>query len=183
MPLIKRYANRKLYDTDAKRYVTLDDLAGFIREGEEVRVVDHVTGDDLTSITLFQVIFEEQKKIGGLLPQVFLTRLIRAGGETVSTLRSRLSTLGVDDEIRRRLAALVEAGKLGEEECARLRDLLLHKETQADVVHIPLRQDEAGVADEPKPGEEVVEPGEVKALLQQVEYLEEELIRLKAGHS
>lgn len=183
MPLIKRYANRKLYDTDAKRYVTLDDLAGFIREGEEVRVVDHVTGDDLTSITLLQVIFEEQKKIGGLLPQVFLTRLIRAGGETVNTLRSRLSTLVVDDEIRRRLAALVEAGKLSKEECARLGGLLLHKGTQADVVHIPLRQEPAGVEDETKPGDEVVEPVEVNALLQQVETLEEELARLKASHS
>src|SRR5512135_361111 len=72
MPLIKRYANRKLYDTEAKRYVTLEDLAGFVRQGEDVRVVDHATGEDLTSQTLFQIIFEEEKKIGGLLPQVFL---------------------------------------------------------------------------------------------------------------
>jgi len=118
MPVIKRYANRKLYDTEARRYVTLDDLADFIRKGEDVRVVDHVTGDDLTSITLLQVIFEEQKKIGGLMPQVLLTRLIRAGGNTMNDLWSRVSALDpfkvVDEEIHRRLKALVESGKLSE---------------------------------------------------------------------
>ena len=139
MPVIKRYANRKLYDTDSKRYVTLEDLAGFIRRGEEVQVVDHVSGDDLTSITLMQVIFEEEKKIGGLLPKVLLTRLIRAGDNTVSTLRSRLPFLDplnlVDDEIRRRIQALVENGKLSEDESHRLIDLLVRK-PQPEAVQI-----------------------------------------------
>ena len=58
MPVIKRYSNRKLYDTDAKHYVTLEDLANFVRKGEDVQVVDYTTGDDLTSMTLLQVIFE-----------------------------------------------------------------------------------------------------------------------------
>jgi polyhydroxyalkanoate synthesis repressor PhaR len=181
MPVIKRYANRKLYDTDSKRYVTLEDLADFIREGEEVRVVDHVSGEDLTSTTLLQVIFEEQKKIGGLLPQVFLTRLIRAGGDTVTSLRSRLTSLDpflvVDDEIRRRLKALVEAGKLSQEESARLRDLLVRRTTQADVIHIPVKSDEAP-AEMPEPE---VAPEELETLQRQVDLLEKELARLKAG--
>ena len=134
MPVIKRYANRKLYDTDAKRYVTLDDLAAFIRAGDDVRVVDHVTGEDLTSVTLMQVIFEEEKKIGGLLPQVMLTRLIRAGGSTVNTLRNRLSFLDpfqmVDEEIRKRVQALVEKGTLDEAEGQRMIDLLVRKPAQ-----------------------------------------------------
>jgi polyhydroxyalkanoate synthesis repressor PhaR len=57
MPLIKRYANRKLYDTQAGQYVTLEELAEFIRRGEDITVRDHATGRDLTSLTLMQVLF------------------------------------------------------------------------------------------------------------------------------
>jgi polyhydroxyalkanoate synthesis repressor PhaR len=182
MPVIKRYANRKLYDPDSKRYVTLEDLAGFIRKGEDVRVVDHVTGEDLTSTTLLQVIFEEQKKIGGLFPQVFLTRLIRAGGDRVNSLRSRLAGLDpfqvVDDEIRRRMKALVAAGTLSEDEGLRLQDLLLRKPAQADVIHIPVKSDEEESADA-QPEEEFVDQQEIEALLRQVEFLEHELANLR----
>lgn len=60
--IIKRYANRKLYDTRASRYVTLHQLADLVREGEEIRIVDNTTKEDLTNITLAQIIYEEQKK-------------------------------------------------------------------------------------------------------------------------
>jgi polyhydroxyalkanoate synthesis repressor PhaR len=143
MPVIKRYSNRKMYDTESKRYVTLDDLGEFIRQGEDVRVVDHVTGEDLTSVTLLQVIFEEEKKIGGLLPQLFLTRLIRAGGSTVSSLRSRLASLDpfqvVDEEIRRRLQVLVEEGRIDEDEGSRIYALLVRKPPQPEPVRIPIK--------------------------------------------
>jgi polyhydroxyalkanoate synthesis repressor PhaR len=179
MPVIKRYANRKLYDTEAKRYVTLDDLAEFVRNGEEVQVLDHVTGEDLTSITLLQVIFDEQKKIAGLFPQVALTRLIRAGGSTVNSLRSRFGSLDpfqlVDDEIARRIQALVEKGTLSAEEGIRLKDLLANRATRADVIHIPVQSDE----EEAAPVEEPADPAEVEALLRQVEALEQQLAELK----
>lgn len=184
MPVIKRYANRKLYDTESKRYVTLEDLAEFIRRGEDVRVVDHVTGEDLTSITLLQVIFEEQRKIGGLFPQVFLTRLIRAGGDTFSSLRSRLAGLDpfqvVDDEIRRRIKTLVEAGKLGEEEGVRLQELLVRKPPQVDVIYIPVKSEEMPESAAEVPAPEVPAE-ELDALQRQVELLEQELARLQ-GH-
>jgi polyhydroxyalkanoate synthesis repressor PhaR len=61
MRTIKRYSNRKLYDTFDKHYVTLADVAGFVRNGDEVKVTDHVSGADLTSATLAQIIFEEEK--------------------------------------------------------------------------------------------------------------------------
>lgn len=181
MTVIKRYANRKLYDTEAKRYVTLDDLAAFIRAGEEVRVVDHVTGEDLTSVTLMQVIFEEEKKIGGLLPQVMLTRLIRAGGTTVNTLRNRLSFLDpfqmVDEEIRKRVQALVEKGALDEAEGKRIIDLLVKKPAQGEAVQIPVQGEDEAVA--PFEGEDLADPAEVEALARQVEFLEQELARLR----
>jgi polyhydroxyalkanoate synthesis repressor PhaR len=186
MPVIKRYSNRKLYDTESKNYVTLEDLAEFIRQGQEVRVVDHVTGEDLTSTTLLQILFEEQKKIGGLLPQVFLTRLIRVGDLTVNTLRGRLASIDpfliVDDEIRRRLKALLEAGKVSEQESQRIQDLLLRRPPQGDVIHIPVKVEEEEEETAPaQTQDEIVEPEVMEALLRQVNVLEEELAKLKAG--
>ncbi len=186
MPSIKRYSNRKLYDTETKRYVTLEDIANAIRQGEDVRVVDHVTGEDLTSITLLQVIFEEQKKIGSLVPQVFLSRLIRAGGERMSLIRSRLLSMDplqtVDEEIRRRVVLLVNCGKLGEEEGQRIVDLLTSDYAQADVIRIPVRgEDEVEPAAAEGSGDNA--ESEVDALTQQVQALEEELERLKQSRS
>ena len=90
MPIIKRYPNRKLYDTEAKRYVTLDSITQMIHEGQEVQVVDHETGEDLTNLTLSQIIFEQEKKGSGLLPRALLTNLVRAGGDTIEQVRRAL---------------------------------------------------------------------------------------------
>ena len=59
--VIKRYANRKLYDTRDSKYVTLDRIAEFVRNGEEVKVIDNRSKADLTKVTLAQIIYEEQK--------------------------------------------------------------------------------------------------------------------------
>jgi polyhydroxyalkanoate synthesis repressor PhaR len=189
MGIIKRYANRKLYDTDAKRYVTLEDVAEAIRRGDDVRIVDHVSGEDLTSVTMLQIIFEEQKRIGGLLPGVFLARLIQAGGETVSAVRSRLAGFdpfqAVDEEIRRRVLALVEQGQLSAEEGLRISDLLVRKPDQADVIHIPVKgEDEPlSAAEAPVAGMDTPDPAAVNALLRQVDDLERELERLKQARA
>ncbi len=63
--LIKRYANRKLYDTRESRYVTLQHIADFVRSGEEVLIIDNKTKEDVTSVTLAQIIYEEEKDQGG----------------------------------------------------------------------------------------------------------------------
>lgn len=81
--IVKRYANRKLYDTERSCYVTLDDIAAMIRAGEEVRVIDNKTGEDLTSVTLAQIIFETEKK-KNFMPLGLLRDLIQNGGETLS---------------------------------------------------------------------------------------------------
>lgn len=81
--LIKRYGNRKLYDTRASRYVTLDGVAEFIRTGEDLRIVDNDTGDDITIVTFAQIIFEEAKRKNGALGLPVLRRLIQVGGERV----------------------------------------------------------------------------------------------------
>jgi polyhydroxyalkanoate synthesis repressor PhaR len=130
MPVVKRYPNRKLYDTEAKQYITLDDVAKLIRRGEDVQVLDHATGEDLTALTLSQVIFEQEKKNSGFIPYSVLTGLIRAGGETLGTLRRTLaSSLGlvrhVDQEIERRVLELVWQGELTQQEGRELVDQLL----------------------------------------------------------
>ena len=70
--VIKRYANRKLYDTQQSCYVTLEQIAKLIQQGAEVKVVDNNSKEDLTSITLAQIIFEEEKKKRSFLPLSFL---------------------------------------------------------------------------------------------------------------
>jgi polyhydroxyalkanoate synthesis repressor PhaR len=88
--LIKRYGNRKLYDVAASRYVTLDGIRALVQEGKDVRVVDNDSGEDLTRLTLAQIIYEAEKRTnggtGGLsLP--LLRRLVQFGDEAVRDLR------------------------------------------------------------------------------------------------
>jgi polyhydroxyalkanoate synthesis repressor PhaR len=81
--VIKRYTNRKLYDTVESRYVTLDEIAAMIKEGVEVQIVDNRTKEDLTSVTLAQIIFEEEKK-QNQMPLAVLREIIRRPGESLS---------------------------------------------------------------------------------------------------
>jgi polyhydroxyalkanoate synthesis repressor PhaR len=84
--VIKRYTNRKLYDTDQSRYVTLDDIAKLIRENEEVRVIDNETQDDLTAVTFAQIILEEEKRKTNLVSVPFLRKLIHSGEAAMQDL-------------------------------------------------------------------------------------------------
>ncbi|MEM9795566.1 MAG: polyhydroxyalkanoate synthesis repressor PhaR [Pseudomonadota bacterium] len=76
--LIKRYASRRLYNTETSDYVTLDDIAGFIRAGREVQIVDLKSGDDLTRSYLLQIIAEHESKGESVLPLAVLTDLVRS---------------------------------------------------------------------------------------------------------
>lgn len=80
--VIKRYANRKLYDTRDSRYVTLREIEALVRSGEDVRIIDNGTKEDLTSVTLAQVLLEQEKKGGKLLPSA-LRDLIHSRGEKI----------------------------------------------------------------------------------------------------
>lgn len=76
--LIKRYASRRLYNTETSDYVTLEDIAGFIREGREVQIVDLKSGDDLTRQYLLQIIAEHESTSDSVLPVNMLTDLVRS---------------------------------------------------------------------------------------------------------
>lgn len=129
MPLIKRYSNRKLYDTDAKRYITLEGIAELIREGQEVHVVDHETGEDITALIQAQTILELERKLKGGLPRSVLTHLIRAGTGTLSQLRDALTPADwkerVDAEIEQRVQMLVDRGQMAQQEGLALLSKLL----------------------------------------------------------
>jgi polyhydroxyalkanoate synthesis repressor PhaR len=83
--LIKRYESRKLYDTEESRYVSLEEIATWIRQGQEVRVVDNASNNDVTSQTLTQVILDEGRKGTSFLPSELLHDLVRMGERAVNT--------------------------------------------------------------------------------------------------
>lgn len=85
--VIKRYANRKLYDTQRSRYVTLEQIRDMIKAGEEVQIVDNTTKEDLTAVTLAQIIFEEEKRTS-FLPLTALQNIIQSGGQSIQTFAS-----------------------------------------------------------------------------------------------
>ena len=110
--LIKRYGNRKLYDTQASRYVTLDRIAELVREGKDLRIVDNDTGEDLTAVTFAQIIFEEQKRKNGVLGLPVLRWIIQQGGATVQEILSSV------DRGREALGSMRELAEKGMKQLA-----------------------------------------------------------------
>lgn len=84
--IIKKYANRRLYHTGTSTYVTLDDLARMVKDGEDFLVQDAKTGEDITRVVLGQIIFEQENKGQHLLPIAFLRQLIRFYGDSMQNL-------------------------------------------------------------------------------------------------
>ena len=90
--VIKRYSNRKLYDTQESRYVTLEEIEEMIRAGREISVVDAASGEDLTSVTLTQIILENERNQRASLPSAFLHQLIKHG-ESLAGLRAEVDAV------------------------------------------------------------------------------------------
>lgn len=169
MALVKRYSNRKLYHSEGARYVTLEDIAGMVRAGEDVRVLDHASGRDLTTLVLMQAVFAEEKRMGERLPRAVLTRLLQDGEETISSLRARMLAAfdpqrQLEEELRWRVQTLVERGEMAAEDGLGLVARLLAVRPAA-----------------PPPAEPGVGEDEelAQALLRQVAALEDELARLQ----
>ncbi len=114
--IIKRYTNRKLYDTVESRYVTLEEIAGMVKAGAEVKILDNRTKEDLTSVTLAQIIFEEEKKTSKMSLRT-LRDLIRHGGEraqqfveeTQAELRGRVE--GLRQAAEQRVQSFITKGQ------------------------------------------------------------------------
>ncbi len=157
MQTIKKYANRKLYHTNRKQYITLDGIADLIKAGDHVRVVDNESGEDITASILAQVVLQAHGDDGGL-PSNVLAGLIQAGGKSFVGLRRSLwAAMGgsafVDVEIGQRLDRLLEAGAITAEEVVRLRPLLIPPgqeptdlPSQSDVVRLHAQVDALAAA-------------------------------------
>src|SRR4051812_44310957 len=99
---IKKYANRRLYNTGTSTYVTLEDLAVMVKAGEDFVVEDAKTGEDITRSVLAQIIFEQENKEGGqnLLPIKFLRQLIRFYGDSIQTMVPRYLEVSMESLTR-----------------------------------------------------------------------------------
>ncbi len=94
--IIKRYQNRKLYDTQQSCYVTLDDIAKMIRSNEEVMVIDNKSKNDITAATLTQIIFESEKKASQYAPLFTLREIIQHGNGSISSYLAKLGAFPID---------------------------------------------------------------------------------------
>ena len=142
--LIKRYGSRKLYDTEESRYVSLDELAGWIRHDQQIRVIDNKTSEDVTAQTLTQIISEEGRKGKALLPKEVLHELIRAGEEAVSSGVEQLQTQM--DRIVQASIDRIGPVRRAREEMTRLRERLDALETSLAEIDVERRQPEAATA-------------------------------------
>src|SRR4051794_41427252 len=98
--VIKRYTNRKLYDTVESRYVTLDEIAEMVKQGVEVKIIDNRSKEDLTSVTLAQIVFEEEKK-KSQMPLDVLREIIRHPGESLTDFYKAEVSPRLDKLLRR----------------------------------------------------------------------------------
>jgi polyhydroxyalkanoate synthesis repressor PhaR len=175
--VVKRYANRKLYDTQRSRYVTLDQIAEMIRAGEDVKIVDNNSKEDLTAITLAQIIFEEEKK-ASFMPLSALRNIIQTGGQSIQQfasqtgerMRSVFSRDKKDGEIE---GAPVEAASVEESSPNVIKDFLERSQQTFD-------EWQKKVDERIHRAVEVINPmasleKEVKALTQRLEQLEKRL--------
>jgi len=113
MKTIKRYPNRKLYDTEFSRYITLEEIANHLRGGGEVKVVDSRTGQDITSVTLAQVLLGEEKKSRADVSLQRLISMIQTGGEFIQKkLESNVTTL--KDEAEKTVQRIMKGEPAGE---------------------------------------------------------------------
>ncbi len=141
--LIKRYGNRKLYDTKASRYVTLDAIAEMVRAEEDLRVIDNDSGEDLTALTFAQIIYEEAKSNDAPQPAPVLRWIIQKGGETLQEVVS---------QVERGREALESVRELAEERIQDVRELVTEMPAKVqspelrpmrllnDLLEIPQRQ-------------------------------------------
>lgn len=127
MRKIKRYANRKLYDTTDRKYITLTRLTEMVKEGEEISVIDNTTGEDITASVLAKLISHGEKEEHENLSASALMRLIRKGGDTVADYAKKYSTIWqsamalAEDETEKLVNKLIKDRELSESEGRNLK--------------------------------------------------------------
>lgn len=163
--MIKRYSNRKLYNVETGQYVTLEEIGQMVRRGEDVQVMEHATGADITTLVLMQVIFEQEKRLGGIFPRVLLSQAICARDKALRLAQTFFEPRQyLAEEVRRRFKILAKEGKLAAESAEELAALLL--DSRFD-------QEEG-----PPSEEEAIPARQVQDLLRQLEEIEQKIKEL-----
>jgi polyhydroxyalkanoate synthesis repressor PhaR len=185
---IKKYANRRLYNTGTSTYVTLEDLAVMVKAGEDFAVEDAKTGEDITRSVLAQIIFEQENKEGqNLLPINFLRQLIRFYGDSMQMMVPRylevsLDTLTREQEKFRGQLAQTFGGSFGAIEEQVRRNMEMFERTFAMFAPFARQGDKAGQPDgNDKPGGSDKPAGggdEINDLKRQMEEMQKRLDRL-----
>lgn len=158
---IKKYANRRLYNTGTSTYVTLEDLAAMVKDGEDFVVFDAKTGEDITRSVLAQIIFEQENKEGqSLLPIAFLRQLIRFYGDSMQMLVPRYLEASIDTltkeqgKFREQMAQAFGVGGFGAMEDQVRRNMEMFEKTFA--MFAPFARGEKS-AEKPKSSDDIDE--------------------------
>ena len=182
--IIKKYANRRLYNTGTSTYVTLEDLAAMVKQGEDFVVYDAKTGEDITRSVLTQIIFEQENKEGqNLLPITFLRQLIRFYGDSMQMLVPRYLEVSIDslakeqEKFRTQMAQAFGVGGFGslEDQVRRNMEMFEH----AFSMFAPFARRETPAASEAdKPA--AAAGGEIDDLKRQLDEMQKKIDRLSA---
>ena len=166
---IKKYANRRLYDTERSAYITLDDLGTMVRAGREFRVVDAKSDEDITHNVLTQIIMEEETRGSTLLPVNFLRQLIGMYGDNMQAAVPQYleASMNAFRKNQQQFRTVVE-GALGNNPLAELAKRNMEMFTQAAGALIPIR-----------PGDKARD-GEIATLKEEISALKNEVARLQA---
>jgi polyhydroxyalkanoate synthesis repressor PhaR len=184
---IKKYANRRLYNTGTSTYVTLEDLASMVKAGEDFVVYDAKSGEDITRAVLAQIIFEQENKEGqSLMPITFLRQLIRFYGDSMQMLVPRYLEVSIDsltreqEKYRQQIAQAFGVNAFGplEEQVRRNMEMF----ERAFAVFAPFGRRE-GQAAPVEPTETAPRTGgvEIDDLKRQMEEMQKRLDRLSEG--
>jgi polyhydroxyalkanoate synthesis repressor PhaR len=178
--IIKKYANRRLYNTGTSTYVTLEDLAGMVKSGEDFIVYDAKTGEDITRSVLTQIIFEQENKGGqNLLPITFLRQLIRFYGDSMHPLVSRFLEVSIDsltreqEKFRQQMSQAFGVGPFGALEDQVRRNMEMFE--RAFAMFAPFARREAQAAEADKPASS---GGEIDDLKRQLDDVQKRLDKL-----
>jgi len=181
---IKKYANRRLYNTGTSTYVTLEDLATMVKSGDDFIVYDAKTGEDITRSVLAQIIFEQENKEGqSLLPITFLRQLIRFYGDSMQMLVPRYLEQSIDqltqqqEKFRAQMAqAFGSVGAFGPIEDQVKRNMEMFE--RAFAMFVPFKQ---ARDDQPEEAAKIEQGGgDIGELKQQLEEMQKKIDRLSS---
>jgi polyhydroxyalkanoate synthesis repressor PhaR len=181
---IKKYANRRLYNTGTSTYVTLEDLAAMVKGGEDFIVHDAKTGEDITRQVLAQIIFEQENKEGqSMLPIAFLRQLIHFYGDSMQMLMPRYLEVSIDsftreqEKFRQHMAQAFGGSPFGALEDQVRRNMEMFE--RAFAMFTPFARREQQAASEPdKPQSGTSDGDEIHDLKRQMEEMQKRLDRL-----